>query len=186
MSIIAKEWLYRATKKVADAEGSSVLLANAIHHRSDAYSSFVALVAILGTWYFPALPLDQLGGLVISVVILRQGVSLLAGAFGELTDAGVSPKTQRSLQRALDPLLSTSLAPRAETTLLAIRDLRAMRSGTLMFVDLTVHVPDNLSVRETSTLEDKIRGALTDAKKEISEVRVKFRPVNSDEKTTSQ
>lgn len=62
VSVVAKEWLYRVTKKVADEEHSPVLLANAIHHRSDAYSSVVALCAILGTWVFPALPLDPLGG----------------------------------------------------------------------------------------------------------------------------
>ena len=39
-----------------------VLLANAIHHRSDAYSSVVAFFAILGTWFFPAFPLDPIGG----------------------------------------------------------------------------------------------------------------------------
>lgn len=62
VSVITKEWLYRITKKVADEEHSPVLLANAIHHRSDAYSSVVAFLAILGTWFFPALPLDPLGG----------------------------------------------------------------------------------------------------------------------------
>ena len=62
VGVLSKEWLYRITKKVADEERSSVLLANAIHHRSDAYSSMVALVAILGNWYFPALPLDPIGG----------------------------------------------------------------------------------------------------------------------------
>ncbi len=61
-SVIVKEWLYWATKKVADQENSPVLLANAIHHRSDAYSSLVALCAILGTWYFPSVPLDPIGG----------------------------------------------------------------------------------------------------------------------------
>jgi cation diffusion facilitator family transporter len=61
-SIITKEWLYRVTKTVADEEKSPVLLANAIHHRSDAYSSIVALIAILGSWSFPAIPLDPIGG----------------------------------------------------------------------------------------------------------------------------
>jgi divalent metal cation (Fe/Co/Zn/Cd) transporter len=63
IGVLSKEWLYRITKKVADEERSSVLLANAIHHRSDAYSSMVAFVAILGNWYFPALPLDPIGGM---------------------------------------------------------------------------------------------------------------------------
>lgn len=61
-SVVGKEWLYRATKAVADAEHSPVLRANAVHHRSDAYSSAVALLAILGSGVFPALPLDPLGG----------------------------------------------------------------------------------------------------------------------------
>lgn len=62
IGILAKEWLYRITKKVADEERSSVLLANAIHHRSDAYTSVVALFAILGSWYVPEIPLDPIGG----------------------------------------------------------------------------------------------------------------------------
>jgi divalent metal cation (Fe/Co/Zn/Cd) transporter len=62
VGVLVKEWLFRATDKVAKDEGSSVLRANALHHRSDAYSSGVALLAILGTWWWPALPLDQLGG----------------------------------------------------------------------------------------------------------------------------
>lgn len=62
ISILAKEWLYRITKRVADEEDSPVLLANAIHHRSDVYASAVALFAILGEWLFPAWPLDPMGG----------------------------------------------------------------------------------------------------------------------------
>ena len=60
--MVAKEWLYRATKRVADEERSPVLLANAVHHRSDAFGSAVALVAILGNWWFPHLALDPIGG----------------------------------------------------------------------------------------------------------------------------
>ena len=63
ISVLVKEWLYRITKSVADDENSPVLLANAIHHRSDAYSSFVALFAILGSWLYPQLPLDPIGGM---------------------------------------------------------------------------------------------------------------------------
>lgn len=62
IGVLVKEWLFRATKRVADDENSPVLFANALHHRSDAYGSAVALVAILGTWWLPHLPLDQLGG----------------------------------------------------------------------------------------------------------------------------
>jgi divalent metal cation (Fe/Co/Zn/Cd) transporter len=72
VGIIAKEWLYRITKRVADEEKSSVLLANAVHHRSDAYTSVVAFFAILGSWYAPWLPLDPIGGKMKHLLIISQ------------------------------------------------------------------------------------------------------------------
>ncbi|KIJ67917.1 hypothetical protein HYDPIDRAFT_107454 [Hydnomerulius pinastri MD-312] len=186
ISVLLKEWLYRITKKVADEERSPVLYANAVHHRSDAYSSVVALFAILGSWIFPALPLDPIGGLLVSVVILRQGLALFGGAFGELTDAGVSRSSHEKLLRALDPLLSHRVLAEHSTLngsssqhprLLAIRQLRAKRSGSLITVDLTADVPSTMTVLATSELEDKITHLLKEARKEVSEVSVKFHPV---------
>ena len=62
MSVLVKEYLYRLTRKVAMEEASPVLLANALHHRSDAYTSSVALIAILGSIWLPNIPLDPIGG----------------------------------------------------------------------------------------------------------------------------
>ncbi|KIP08469.1 hypothetical protein PHLGIDRAFT_18915 [Phlebiopsis gigantea 11061_1 CR5-6] len=190
VGVLAKEWLYRATRKVADAEGSPVLFANALHHRSDAYSSAVALVAILGTWWLPHLPLDQLGGLLVSVLIMQQGWGITMSSFKQLTDAGVSAKTKSSLLLALQPLLPSAsrtlpqgaAAPRAEQLLLGVEDLRATRAGSLMFVDLTAKVPQSLSVSDTSALENRISRTLKEAKKEVSEVRVRFEPVETGER----
>jgi len=192
IGILAKEWLYRITKKVADEENSPVLLANAIHHRSDVYSTIVALFAILGSWWFPALPLDPIGGLLVSIVILQQGCSLFAGAFGDLTDAGISTHTHSALTRILEPLTAFQgpSSPRSsppspppsptqsQPSLLAIRHLRAKRAGSLMFVDLTADVTSSLSVRETSALEETITNTLKKTRREIAEVRVQFHPVD--------
>ena len=63
-------------------------------------------------------------------------------------------------------------------SLLAVQDLRAMRAGALMFVDVVAHVPRSLSVEDASVLEGRIARALKAARKEVSEVRVRFRPVD--------
>ncbi|KAI6046102.1 mitochondrial iron ion transporter [Pisolithus marmoratus] len=179
ISIFSKEWLYRITKKVADEEHSPVLYANAIHHRSDAYSSVVALVAILGSWLLPTLPLDPIGGMIVSAVILQQGYALLKDAVAELTDAGVSRSTRDKLLRALDPLLSKSIESSHGTPyILAIRNLRAKRVGSLMSVDVTADVPSTLTVLDTSRLEEQITRRLSEARKEVSDVRVRFCPVD--------
>lgn len=175
-SVVGKEWLFRITKKVADQESSPVLLANAYHHRSDAYSSLVALVAIMGSSWFPALPLDPIGGFLVSIVILSQGASIMGGAFRELTDASASPSTMRSITRVLDTIISES-ATSPSPTLLKVHRVRAKRTGAMLFVDLAAEVPGSLSVEETTKLEETIVGALREAKKEIAEVNIKFRPV---------
>lgn len=176
-SVIVKEWLYWATKKVADQEHSPVLLANAVHHRSDAYSSLVAFCAILGTWYFPAIPLDPIGGILVSLVILKQGFDLLRGAWGDLTDAGVSRRKQESIQKTLTPLLRTGID---DTTrmLISVDNLRARRAGSVLFVDLVAKVDASLSVAQTAQLEDKITKTIQKAKKEVAEVKVRFEPVS--------
>ncbi|KAL0072445.1 mitochondrial metal transporter [Marasmius tenuissimus] len=181
LSIIAKEWLYRATKRVADEEHSPVLLANAIHHRSDAYSSLVALIAILGTSMFPHVPLDPIGGLVVSFVILQQGTSLLMGAWGDLTDAGVSAKMIQKLKRTLEPLRSDS-SPLSPAIINNITDLRARRAGSLLYVDLTAEVPGTLTVEQLSALEEEILATMKAKRREVAEVRVKFRPTKTETK----
>jgi divalent metal cation (Fe/Co/Zn/Cd) transporter len=121
----------------------------------------------------------------VSFIIFWQGLALLRGAFAELTDAGI-PKTSRDkLLRALDPLLSHGVATKqlhfddpSKQHLLAIRELRAKRAGSLITVDLTVDVPSTTTVPATVELESKITQLLKKARKEISEVRVKFRPTD--------
>ncbi|KAH9858576.1 cation efflux family-domain-containing protein [Lenzites betulinus] len=172
VSVVAKEWLYRATKRVADAEQSPVLLANAVHHRSDGFGSAVALVAILGNWWFPHLALDPIGGLIVSVLIFKQGWSLLLTAFAQLTDAGVSPRTKQILLDALQPLVAASPGE----PLLGVSDVRAMRTGANMFVDVVAHVPARLGVEDVVKVETQIREALVAARRDVKEVRVRFRP----------
>ena len=122
-------------------------------------------------------------GLLVSLVIFRQGVGLFGGAFAELTDAGVSTGVRDKLVRALDPLVHPGAtngdanAVSQGSCVLAIRDLRATRAGSLIHVDLTVDVSPTMTVVATSELEDKMGQLLRDARREVSDVRVKFHPV---------
>ncbi|KAI9509499.1 cation efflux family-domain-containing protein [Russula earlei] len=167
VSIVSKEWLFRVTRKVAKQENSPVLLANAYHHRSDAYSSLVALVAILGSGWFPAWPLDPVGGLLVSVVIFRQGLTIFKDAFWDMTDASAQEPVLQSLSRSLDKLTEE---PRLKGALLHIRNLRARRAGSQLFVDLTVVVPGELTAFQLGGLEKQIVGALKAERKDVKEV----------------
>ena len=134
----------------------------------------------------------------MSVLIFQQGWSLLLAALRQLTDAGVSPATRTVLLDALRPLLPSAPLPSSDThahahanhdfhadageaRLLGVSELRAMRTGAHMRVDLTAHVPAALPVAVAAALEARIRDALVDARRDVQEVRVRFRPVRDGE-----
>ncbi|KAM0786316.1 hypothetical protein ACM66B_001792 [Microbotryomycetes sp. NB124-2] len=109
-SIVVKEWLYRATLKVAKQQHSNVLLANAFHHRSDAFGSLVAVGAIGGAWLgFPVL--DPLGGLLVGGMILKQGAEVGLTSLKELTDQVTDPTIAPQVHELLQSLRDPSLAP---------------------------------------------------------------------------
>lgn len=116
-------------------------------------------------------------GILVSLVILKQGFDLLKSAWGDLTDAGVSRRKLESLQKTLTPLLRTGVD---DTTrmLIGVDKLRARRAGSILFVDLVARVDANLSVAQTAQLEDKITKTMQEAKKEVAEVKVRFEPVS--------
>nr|VWP01489.1 Cytochrome P450 monooxygenase CYP52X1 [Ganoderma boninense] len=107
-------------------------------------------------------------------------------ALRQLTDAGVSPSTKTALLDALRPLVLVPVPPAsspdavptngdpraAAGPLLAVSDLRAMRTGANMFVDLTAHVPSQLTVEEATAVERRIREALVEARRDVKEVRM--------------
>jgi divalent metal cation (Fe/Co/Zn/Cd) transporter len=190
-SVVAKEWLFQITRKVAEEESSPVLMANAYHHRSDAYSSVVALVAILGSGWFPALPLDPLGGasrpnanssflcwlmfwigLVVSIIILQQGLSIFKGAFWEMTDASAPESVIRSLSHSLDKLREN---PGLAISFLHFHNLRARRAGSHLFVHVSVGVPGDLMASQLVQLEKQIVAALKAERKDVKEVQLQFK-----------
>lgn len=84
-SILSKEVLFRATDIVGRRLNSPVIRANAKHHRSDVWSSVVALVGVWGARLgFPLL--DPVAALGVSLMIMKMGVEVATDALGQLTD----------------------------------------------------------------------------------------------------
>ena len=78
VSIGAKEALYRVTHAVGLRCGSSTLVANAHHHRSDAMSSVAAAVG-LGASIAGLRVMDPLAALVVGGMVLKLGISTAVG-----------------------------------------------------------------------------------------------------------
>ncbi|MGM9633953.1 MAG: cation diffusion facilitator family transporter [Alloprevotella sp.] len=87
-SIVVKELLYQYTVRHGRRLQSDAVVANAWHHRSDAFSSIGTALGIGGAamlghgWQI----LDPLAAIVVSVFIVKVSVSLLMSCMGQLTD----------------------------------------------------------------------------------------------------
>ncbi len=165
VSIVVKEWLYWATLKIAREENSSVLEANALHHRSDSLSSAVTFLAIGASWMgFPVL--DPLGGLLVAGLIGKQGADLLVGALAELSDVGVEPSVLKDFETVLE-----DVQKQFPDLLVAWKDLRAVKSGVSTFVDVTLEMPPNTKLSDARKVEAKVREAITASLRGVSVTR---------------
>ncbi len=99
VSIAAKESLYRMTVKVGKQVNSQVVVANAWHHRSDAFSSVCTMLGIAGAmtlgeqWRV----LDPIAALFVSALILRLAWKLIIPAINELLEKSLPSDTEQEI-----------------------------------------------------------------------------------------
>jgi cation diffusion facilitator family transporter len=106
VSIVSKEWLYRWTAARGAALKSSALLANAWHHRSDAFSSIPSALALGGgaagaylgrnLWY-----LDPVGAVVVAVMIIGAARGIIKPALATLLDASAGRKLSAAIRETM-------------------------------------------------------------------------------------
>ncbi|KAH8921058.1 hypothetical protein BT69DRAFT_360817 [Atractiella rhizophila] len=101
--ILVKEWLYQRTARVAIEQKSDLLMASALHHRSDAMSSVVALIAIVGSAVGYKM-LDPLGGIVVAAMILHQSYELASESLLQLLDYATDPTLLSAVSQAISSL----------------------------------------------------------------------------------
>ena len=155
----AKEWLFHATLNVAKQQRSSVLVANAWHHRSDALSSLVAIGGVGGA--IVGIPgADAAGGLLVSGLVGKMGMDLGWGAIRAMTDAQTNA-------RVLDGVAATGSRLAAKGEIKGLADVRCRQLGAYCLVDCSVLIDPNLSVKEANERSNKLREAVTTAFPEV-------------------
>ncbi|KGY14807.1 hypothetical protein PABG_12301 [Paracoccidioides brasiliensis Pb03] len=181
-SILVKESLYQATMKIALQRKSSVLASNAIHHRVDSLTSSVALLTIGGAHVLPdASWLDPVGGLVISLMIIKAGWGNTKTSLLELVDVSVDAEMRESVEScARKAVQELGLARRGEGEgegdegEVQIRDVRGIKSGQNYVMEVDVVVPGAWSVSRTRAVEDAIRERLGKRVRGVKRVKVRF------------
>ena len=152
LSIAVKEGLYRATMKVARATGSSSLVANAWHHRSDAFSS-IATAAGVGAAVFLGhdwLILDPIAALFVSLFLLKVAWRILREQLGDLTDQSLAPEVCAEI---------LALA-RGIPGICEPHNLRTRMVGRFPVIDLHIRLRADLPLRDAHEIATRLERLL--------------------------
>ncbi|CAF9903342.1 MAG: mitochondrial metal transporter [Heterodermia speciosa] len=185
-SIIVKEWLYRSTIKIARERKSSILASNAVHHRIDSLTSIVALIAITGSRIYGVTWLDPVGGLIVSMMVIRAGWGNTRAALLELADVGIDTDTKASVRKAALKATDTSSAKFASNKI-DVRDVQGVKAGQNYMIDIELGVPETLSIAELRPIEEIVRQKVGSQVRGVRRVKIRFvsneshRPDFSDE-----
>ena len=99
VSIIAKEILYRYTVRVGKNLNSQAVIANAWHHRSDAFSSIGTLIGIGGAIFLGEKwrILDPIAAIVVSGFIIKVSIDLIKPCVDELLERSLPAETEKQI-----------------------------------------------------------------------------------------
>jgi cation diffusion facilitator family transporter len=149
ISAIVNTFVSRRLYKVAHATGSVALEADALHLKTDIYTSLgvaigLGLIIITGiNW------LDPVIAILVALFIIRQAYQMLMKAFTPLLDTAWSNNEIEELKKNLNSLN------------VSYHDLRTRVAGNYRFVDIHIQIPEYVTVGNAHKYCDKIEKELT-------------------------
>lgn len=134
-ALVSKELLFRYMLAVAKRVKSSLLVANAWHARSDAASSLVVGIGIVGNLAgYPIL--DPIAAAIVGFMVGKMGWNFAWDALHDLMDRGADVDEVNAIRKTL--IDTTGVAD--------VHDLRTRKMGDMLLVDVHLEVDATLSV----------------------------------------
>ncbi len=148
-ALAAKEGMFRYMLAVAQRVRSQMLVANAWHARSDAASSLVVVIGIVGNLLGYTF-LDLVAAGVVGVMIAYMGIQFSRDALLELVDTGLDEVEVRAIRNTL----------KAVPGVIGLHDLRTRKMADNALVDAHIMVDPKISVSEGHYIAEAARGAV--------------------------
>ncbi|MFC3283201.1 cation diffusion facilitator family transporter [Litchfieldella rifensis] len=171
VALLAKEWIFRFTMRVAKRVRSKLLEANAWHSRSDALSTVVVLIGLTGA-QFGAGWLDAVAAVVVALMVGKIGASLLWESSQELVDTALPEEEQRHMRAVAEEVPDVH----------NVHDLRTRTVGGHVLLDLHIVVPPRVTVSEAHEIGNEVSRRLRDTFPNLTDVTFHVDPENDEGK----
>jgi len=150
VNLIVSKKLY----KVAKETESIALEADALHLKTDVYTSVGVAAGLFLMWvskYLTTDPaifyLDPIIAILVAFLILKESFVLFKKAYSPLLDVSLSIEELESLNALIDRYCSATVS---------YHGLRTRKAGNYKYIDFHLNLPPNMSVKEAHMLCDRI------------------------------
>ena len=170
ISILANELLYHYTKHIGLKIQSELITANAWHHRSDAASSIVVLLGLIGSLlgfaYF-----DSVAAIIVGGMIIKMGLDYGWSSVKELVDTAVEPDMLSNIEKIIQEVNGVK----------RIHQLRSRMMAGDVFVDVHILVAPKITVSEGHFIAQRVHQKLMKEVDAIKDVTVHVDPEDDEE-----
>lgn len=168
VSILSKEILYHATVKVGKKTGSTVVVANAWHHRSDAFSSIGAMAGIGGAMLLGGrwTVLDPVASCVISVAIIVIAVRLALPSLAELLETSLPEDIEQEIVAIASVVKGVN----------DVHELKTRRNGISFIIDAHIAVNPDISIVEAHDIATDVEDALRSRYGQETQINIHVEP----------
>lgn len=148
-NIVVSKMLY----KVAKEEDSLALEADALHLKTDVYTSAGVAVGLILIKLTHMTILDPIVAILVACLIIKEAWELCHSAFKPLLDSRLSDEDEDKVKEVM---------LRYKNSILDYHMLRTRKSGNVKYIDFHMTVSENLTVRESHELSEKIETDIED------------------------
>jgi len=174
ISIVSKEAIYHYTLHVAKKWNSSLLRANAWHSRSDAISSVIVVIGILGSMSGLHY-LDAVAAIGVALMVAWIGGKLAWHSAQELIDTAMEPGQVEQIHRSIQSVDGVE----------ALHMLRTRRMGDSGLADVHILVNPRISVSEGHCISETVRAQIMRDVSAVTDVMVHIDPEDDEQAAPS-
>ena len=139
--------------KVAMEEDSQALEADALHLRTDVYTSLSVGVGVLLVKLTGIVILDPIVAILVALLIIKEAWHLSKGAFNFLIDVKLSDEEEAEVVRIIE---------NHQADFINYHKLKTRKAGSMKHIDFHITVPYNMTIGEAHEIVGQIKKDMSD------------------------
>ena len=165
VSIVSKEAMYWYTRYYAKKIDSSALMADAWHHRSDAFSSIGALIGI-GASRLGYPVMDSIASLVIFVFIVKAAFDIFKDAIDKMVDHSCDEETEKQIYECV----------MKNENVMGIDLLQTRVFGNKIYVDVEIQADASYTLQKAHDIAEAVHDDIEESFPKVKHIMVHVNP----------